>query len=65
MNSGRTVFAQLIEHLSHKEFQKCVVRYRGDRYAKKFSCWEQFLAMCSGLQSKMAGTAMDAISGPN
>jgi transposase len=45
MNSGRTVFAQLIEHLSHKEFQKCVVRYRGDRYAKKFSCWEQFLAM--------------------
>jgi len=45
MNSGRTVFAQLIEHLSHKEFQKCVVRYDGDRYAKKFSCWEQFLAM--------------------
>jgi transposase len=45
MNSGRTVFAQMIEHLSHKEFQKCVVRYGGDRYAKKFSCWEQFLAM--------------------
>jgi len=35
----------MIEHLSHKEFQKCVVRYGGDRYAKKFSCWEQFLAM--------------------
>ena len=30
MNSGRTVFAQLIEHLPHKEFHKCVARYRGD-----------------------------------
>src|SRR5271166_3483728 len=45
MNSGRTVFAQLIEHLPHKEFQKCVARYRGDRYAKNFSCWDQYLAM--------------------
>jgi hypothetical protein len=45
MNSGRTVFAQLIEHLPHKEFQKCVARYSGDRYAKNFSCWDQYLAM--------------------
>ncbi len=45
MNAGRTVFAQLIEHLPHKEFQKSVARYRGDRYAKDFSCWDQYLAM--------------------
>jgi hypothetical protein len=45
MNSSRTVFAQLIEHLPHKEFQKCVARYRGDHYAKHFSCWDQYLAM--------------------
>ncbi len=45
MNSGRTVFAQLIDHLPHKEFRKCVARYRGDRYAKNFSCWDQYLAM--------------------
>jgi len=45
MNSGRTVFAQLIAQLPHKEFQKCVARYRGDRYAKHFSCWDQYLAM--------------------
>ena len=45
MNSGRTVFAQLIEHLPHKEFQKCVARYRGEHYAKNFSCWDQYLAM--------------------
>ena len=45
MNSGRTVFTQLIAHLPHKEFQKCIARYRGDRYAKNFSCWDQYLAM--------------------
>jgi hypothetical protein len=45
MNSGRTVFTQLIAHLPHKEFHKCVARYRGDRYAKYFSCWDQYLAM--------------------
>src|SRR5713101_4952572 len=45
MNSGRTVFAQLIEHLPHKEFDKCVARYRGDHYAKNFSCRDQYLAM--------------------
>ena len=45
MNLGQTVFAQLVEHLPNKEFQKCVARYRGDYYLKSFSCWDQFLAM--------------------
>ena len=45
MNTGRTVFSQLIEHVPSKEFQKCVIRYRGDYYLKSFSCWDQFLAM--------------------
>lgn len=45
MNAGRTVFSQLIEHVPGKEFQKCVARYRGDYYLKRFSCWDQFLAM--------------------
>jgi hypothetical protein len=45
MNSGRTVFSQLIEQLPNNEFQKCVNRYRGDHYVKKFSCWDQFLSM--------------------
>lgn len=45
MNSGGTVFAQLIEHLSHKKFQKCISRYGGNWYAKKLICWEQFQAM--------------------
>src|SRR3989475_11755933 len=45
MNAGRTVFSQLIAHLSHNEFQKCVGRYRGDRYQRSLSCWDQYLAM--------------------
>ncbi len=45
MNIGRTVFAQLMAFASHKEFQKCVNRYQGDRYSKKFTCWDHYLAM--------------------
>jgi len=68
MNSGRTVFAQLIEHLPHKEFQKCVARYRGDRYAKNFSCWDQYLAMTFAQltyreSSRDIETCLDAVGG--
>jgi hypothetical protein len=45
MNVGRTVFAQLLDHLSSYEFQQCVTRYRGDYQQKTFSCWDQYLAM--------------------
>ena len=45
MNFGRTVFAQLLDHLPSYEFQKCVTRYRGDYQQKTFSCWDQYLAM--------------------
>src|SRR5271154_34631 len=45
MNSGRTVFSQLIQHLPEKEFQKCVARRHGDSNCRGFSCWDQLLAM--------------------
>ena len=45
MNSGRTVFSQLIQHLPEKEFQKCVARHNGDSNFRGFSCWDQLLAM--------------------
>jgi transposase len=45
MNVGRSVFAQLIAHLSHIEFQKCVARYDGDHHHRSLSCWDQYLAM--------------------
>ena len=45
MNSGRTIFAQLLDHLPAHEFRKCVDRYGGDRRTKTFSCWSQLLCM--------------------
>src|SRR6202166_1333769 len=45
MNTGRTVFSQLIEFLPHQQFQKCVDRFGGGRYLKNLSCWDQYLAM--------------------
>ena len=45
MNSGRTVFSQLIGLLPDREFRRCVVRYSGDAHFRGFSCWDQFLAM--------------------
>ncbi len=44
MNSGQTVFSQVMDYAPRYEFQKCVARYRGDYQQKGFSCWE-FLAM--------------------
>ena len=45
MNTGRTVFSQLMGFLPHKQFQKCVTRYRGDRKVTGFTCMDQFLCM--------------------
>jgi len=45
MHSGRTIFAQVMDHLPIHEFQKCVVRYRGDHNWRGFSCWDQFLCL--------------------
>ena len=45
MNTGKTIFAQVMEHLPLPAFRKCVQRYRGDHKAKTFSCLDQFLVM--------------------
>jgi len=45
MNSGRTVFAQLLDFLPKHEFNRCVRRYRGNRRQRTFSCFDQFLCM--------------------
>jgi len=45
MNSGKTIYAQLMEFLPIHEFRKCVKRYNGNYKIKRFSCWDQFLCM--------------------
>jgi hypothetical protein len=45
MFAGRTVFAQLMDHIPPHEFHKCVVRYRGNYKLRGFSCLDQFLCL--------------------
>ena len=45
MNSGKTVFAQVLEHVPRYEFDKAVKRYRGHYRLHRFSCYDQFLCL--------------------
>jgi len=45
LNTGQTVFAQLMEFIPTYQFQLCVDRYHCNRYVKDFSCWDQFLCL--------------------
>jgi len=45
MNRGRTIFAQVMQYIPHGEFARCVEKYDGERYAKSFSCMDQYLCM--------------------
>ncbi len=45
MNSGKTVFSQLMDFLPSYEFRLCVDRYHGNDKVKSFSWWDQFLSM--------------------
>src|ERR1039457_1314744 len=45
MHTGQFIFSELIAHLPHKEFQKCVARYDDGSQWRKFSYWNQYLAM--------------------
>jgi IS4 transposase len=45
MNSGKSIFAQLMDFLPSKAFRRCVKRYQGDYKLKTFSCWDQYLCM--------------------
>ena len=45
MNSGKTVFSQVMDFLPSYEFRLCVERYQGNYKVKSFSCWDQFLCL--------------------
>jgi len=50
-----TVFSQLLQLISQNRFKKCVNQYDGDKYTKRFSCWQQLIvllfAQAKGLDS--------------
>ena len=45
MNTGKTVFSQIMEFLPLHQFRRCVQRYKGDYKVQSFSCMDQFLCM--------------------
>jgi len=45
VNSGKTIFSQLMDFLPSHEFRRCVELYKGSYKLKQFSCWDQFLCM--------------------
>ena len=45
MNTGRTIFSQLLDFLPTYDFHRCVRRYRGNYRVRRFSCRDQFLCM--------------------
>ena len=48
MNQGKYVFAQLLEFLSHNDFNSCVAKFSGNYKVKSFTCWHQMLYMIFG-----------------
>lgn len=45
MNTGRTIFSQVMDFLPLPQFRKCVARYDGERKVQQFSCLDQLLCM--------------------
>jgi hypothetical protein len=45
LNSGKSIFSQLMDFVPRYEFHKCVQRHNGHHKVKTFSCWDQFLKM--------------------
>jgi hypothetical protein len=45
MNTGKTLFAQLMDFLPWSSFARIVGRYEGDQRVRTLSCAEQYRAM--------------------
>lgn len=48
MFQGKYLFSQVMDTVVRYQFNQCVTRYKGEYWAKNFSCWDQFLAMVFG-----------------
>lgn len=48
MNSGKYVFAQLLQFIPRYEFEKYVSTYNGDFRTRELNCWNQFIQLFFG-----------------
>jgi hypothetical protein len=45
MHSGRLVFAQLLQFIPIRDFNRCVNRYHGNFHCRSMTCYDQLIAM--------------------
>ena len=45
MNTGQTVFRQLMALIHPQQFERCVRKFAGHYKVQQFTCWDQFLCM--------------------
>ncbi len=48
MNQGKFVFAQVACFLPMRIFDRCVKQFKGNKWIKHFSCWNQMMCMMFG-----------------
>ena len=45
MNRGSYIFSQLLSYVPKDIFDRIVTKYKGNKYVKSFTCWNQFCVM--------------------
>ncbi len=45
MTKVGTIFTELLQLVPRYQFERAVTGYGGDRYAKSFTCWKQFITI--------------------
>jgi Transposase DDE domain/Domain of unknown function (DUF4372) len=48
MNQGKYIFSQITTFLPARVFDRCVSKFKGDKWIKHFTCWNQLLCMMFG-----------------
>ena len=48
MNNGKYIFAQIMEFLPNRVFDRIVLKHSGDKYVKHFSCYNHLLCLIFG-----------------
>lgn len=55
MNTGRTVFAQLLEVVPFKHFEYLVNKHQSNRWTREFSAWSHFICMAYAQLTRREG----------
>jgi Domain of unknown function (DUF4372)/Transposase DDE domain len=60
MNTGKYVFAQIASFLPQRQFDRIVLKYKGNYKIRHFTCWNQLLCMMFG-QLSSRGSLRDLV----